>query len=224
MAPFAQAGGEELFFLESRGATEPGLYVSAGIHGDEPAGTEALIEWAEAETPFLRHQSALIFPCLNPWGLLWNNRFDSKGKDLNRQYHSSRIPQITAHKRILTGHSFAVALTLHEDYDARGVYVYEIARRKPFLGEQVLAAAARHLPIEPRSRIEGRRCHKGVIRRDITPEAMTLHPEALLLHFHHSLRTLTLETPSECSIHDRVESQIAVLRKIQSLLTSGNLT
>jgi succinylglutamate desuccinylase len=45
------------------------IYLSAGIHGDEPAGTEGLIAWAEKNTRLLRSRPFLIVPCINPSGL-----------------------------------------------------------------------------------------------------------------------------------------------------------
>ena len=41
---FAQAGAAPLFFLKTPAlAATGGIYISAGIHGDEPASSEALI-------------------------------------------------------------------------------------------------------------------------------------------------------------------------------------
>lgn len=222
MSKFAESGGQEIYCLESPRREGGGLYLSAGIHGDESASVVALLEWAESEIPFLQNFPVLIFPCLNPWGLIHNCRLDCGGRDLNRQFHTARLPQIAAHKRLLAGRQFEVAATLHEDYDARGVYLYEIARARPFLGEQLLGAASQCLPRESRASIEGRRCRDGLIRRRITPETMKQHPEAFVLHFHHSLRTITLETPSEFSIHERVEAHLSALRAIQSFLVFQN--
>ena len=77
-------------------AGAPSLYVSAGIHGDEPAGVEGLIQWAEDSLPLLTGWNFSFFPCLNPWGLERNIRTDAEGRDLNRCYHSRKVPQIAA--------------------------------------------------------------------------------------------------------------------------------
>ena len=68
---YSEAGGCNLYCLASgRKKTDaPSVYLSAGIHGDEAAATEGLIEWAQANTNILRNLNALVFPCLNPWGL-----------------------------------------------------------------------------------------------------------------------------------------------------------
>lgn len=212
MRPFAEAGGFEIFFLESpRAEDRPMLYLSAGIHGDEAGATEALITWAEGALPFLKQHAVMIFPCLNPWGLTHNSRLDSRGRDLNRSYLGTRVPQIVAQKKLLLGRRFALAIALHEDYDARGVYIYEIPNKGTFLAEAILRAASRHLPIETRSRIEGRTFRNAILRQAIRPDLLPGHPEAFFLHFHCADRTLTVETPSEFAIQDRVAAHVAGL-------------
>src|SRR5438093_11590934 len=67
---FNQTANHKVFVVNSPSlAKADGIYISAGIHGDEPAGTEALIFWAEQNVKRLRELPLLIFPCLNPWGL-----------------------------------------------------------------------------------------------------------------------------------------------------------
>jgi len=213
MPVFSESAGYPLFVLQSRTETTPGpsVYVSAGIHGDEPAAPEGLVTWAEQNIRLLRRCPVVIFPCLNPWGLVNNNRLDFRGRDLNRCYGKRRVPQVRDQIRWLCGHRFDLALTLHEDYDARGIYIYEVAARKPFWSEVLLATAAPHVPADPRRRIEGRPAKNGVVRRRITPDLMPDWPEAFLLHFSFAHRTFTIETPSEFSIEARVAAQVAVL-------------
>src|ERR1700741_5449261 len=73
----------------------------------------------------------MILRCLNPWGLLSNRRVDSENRDLNRCYHLNELPRITAHKNLMQGHFFRLAMCLHEGYDAKGVYLYEACKRLP---------------------------------------------------------------------------------------------
>ena len=58
------------------------VYISAGIHGDEPASVWALYSWFEMQSESHDELSFLIYPCLNPYGLINNIRFDSDGDDL----------------------------------------------------------------------------------------------------------------------------------------------
>ncbi len=220
MRNFAGADGFPVFALEPRRRCEgaPALYLSAGIHGDEPAATEALVTWAAKRSSALNRCEFLIFPCLNPWGLRHNNRHDANGRDLNRGYHRRDVPVITAQKALLRGRKFDAALMLHEDFDGHGVYIYEIPGPHPCWGEQLLAAAAKHLPRESRSTVEGRRCRKGLIRPRVIPRNLPGHPEALFLASTHTQRSLTFETPSEFSMGARVCAHCAVLDAVLRLV------
>lgn len=213
MEKYAESGGHPIYFLVSEPSSKrlPSIYLSAGIHGDEPAATEGLLAWVGQNARLVRQFRALIFPCLNPWGLVNNNRLDSRGRDLNRCFNKIRVPQIRAQLKILRESRFDLALTLHEDYDAHGVYIYEVAGKTPFWGEELLRAAGCHVPADGRAMIEGRRAKNGIVRRKVSPDLMPDWPEAFLLHFAHASRTFTIETPSEFAIDDRVAAQMAVV-------------
>jgi hypothetical protein len=214
MQRIAADGGFDVFALRSPALTmEDGLYLSAGIHGDEPAATEALITWAEANATRLRRLPLILFPCLNPWGLVNNSRYDQHGRDLNRLFHTEDVLVITAVRRLVRGHRFSLALLLHEDYDGQGFYLYEVQRARPYWGEALLAAAARHIPIEPRARVDGRTFRHGLMRRRVERRrfAQMGYPEAIWLHLEHSARTFTLETPSEFALEQRVRALVVVI-------------
>ncbi len=215
MTAFAEADGYTVWRLaprESGGPGEGGIYLSAGIHGDEPAGTEALIGWAEANLDCLRRQPCLLFPCLNPWGLAHNSRTDAEGRDLNRTFQHDGVPHIRALKAFLKSRRFRLALTLHEDYDGRGLYLYELERRTPFWGEDLVDIARPLIPIEGRATIDGRRTSRaGLVRRKIDLRRFPALPEAVYLHLHHAERTFTFETPSELALDQRVRVQIALI-------------
>jgi len=196
-----------------------GLYVSAGMHGDEPAPAWALLEWFEVVADRLADRPVALVPCFNPEGLAANTRFDATGDDLNRQFHRADHPLVDAWRAWLGRRSFTLGLCLHEDYDARGAYCYELTRRRgPRLGDRLLAASDPVVPREPRRRIEGRGATHGLIRRTVPPRDLPGHPEAIALHLHHAPHNLTFETPSEFCLHDRVRAHRLVLDTTLDLL------
>lgn len=215
---FATVANHPLLVLRTQPSDKdrPSIYLSAGLHGDEAAATEGLVKWAEKNPRVFKKIHATIFPCLNPWGLVNNSRLDHRGRDLNRCYHARSHP-ILAQIREIAGRKFDVALALHEDFDAMGVYIYEVAAARPYWAGELLAAASAHIPPDRRSRVEGRPASKGIIRRRIRRDTMPEWPEAFLLHFEHARRTFTIETPSEFHIRDRVLAQVAVIEKAVSL-------
>jgi murein peptide amidase A len=204
------------FFLRTKTlGFDNGIYISAGIHGDEAAGTEALVTWAEKHAAGLNAWPLLLFPCLNPWGLVNNCRYDANGVDLNRVFHTDAVPTVRQLKKVIESYEFALALMLHEDFDGQGLYLYEVQRDRPFWGEEILQAARKIIPIEGRGRIEGRKAVAGLIRRrfDAKRFAMIGYPEAIWLHLHHARHALTIETPSEFALDQRVQAHVAIIEE-----------
>ncbi|MFH1064150.1 MAG: M14 family metallocarboxypeptidase [Candidatus Woesearchaeota archaeon] len=117
----------------------PKILLSAGVHGDEPAGVYALLDFLEG--PILKYASAydfLVLPCLNPWGFEHDDRRNMYGVDINRSFvkNTSAIA-ILLKEYISRGKEYLFAMNLHEDDtyvevggfpkedNPRGFYVYE---------------------------------------------------------------------------------------------------
>ena len=210
----AKDDGFDLFYVETPAlAGRAGLYLSAGIHGDEPAAAEALVGWAEKNAARLATMPLLIFPCLNPWGLRNNVRTDSRGRDLNRMFHDNTHPVVAAVRKVTRPHRFQIAMAMHEDYDAQGVYLYEVQRGRRGFGEALLGRAGKILPIDPRRKIDVSLASNGLIRRRISRKKFETmgFPEAIWLHLFHSENTFTFETPSEAALELRVRAHMAAL-------------
>ncbi len=200
------AGGHDVLGIKTPAlrAGGAGVYLCAGVHGDEPAGALGLLAWAEDNHDLLRSAPFLILPCFNPWGLVHNTRHDQAGRDLNRSFHLAEIPAIAAWRRYVEGCQISSALTLHEDYDARGCYLYEMADRHPPRGHDLLRAVADLIPPDPRPEIEGRAAAGGVIDTSERPRDLAGQPEALELHDRGVPWVVTFETPSEYSLFARM--------------------
>jgi len=216
-----KADGFDVFSLRTPALQETGgIYISAGIHGDEAGSTEGLITWAEKQGKKLAKLPLFILPCLNPWGLVLNRRSDAGNNDINRSFHCEHFPLISAIKQLAAPYQFSAALMMHEDYDAQGAYLYELQQLKPYWGEALLTAARQHIPTDPRARIDGRNMANGVYRRRMDLRRFTAigYPEAIWLHLEHTARTFTVETPSEFALEQRVAAQMAMLDELVRLL------
>jgi murein peptide amidase A len=209
----------ELLCIRSPALQEKnGIYLSAGIHGDEPASAEGLCLWAELSATALHDLPLIIFPCLNPWGLVRNLRLDSQGRDLNRCYHLDEPAQIRAQKALIAPYSFRLGMCLHEDYDAQGVYVYEIRKHHRLFGPELLAAAGFYVPVDLRKTIEGRRASQGWIARRLNFVRFPFRAEAMYLAENHSERNITFETPSEYDLPARIHAQVVAIQKAVELI------
>ena len=214
---FATAGEYPVHAAESPHRSRdrrPTIYLSSGVHGDEAAAPWGLLEWAEEHVATLRAHRFLIFPCLNPHGIAHNTRVDQRGVDLNRTFNDRREPLVEGWRKVLGQRPIAIALCLHEDYDAQGCYIYELRRRPGATGPAVLRDCAKFIPPDLRSKIDGRRMKQGHFLRvgDFKPPNMPGLPEAIVLHRMGSPVTLTFESPSEFSLPDRIAVQKEFIR------------
>lgn len=220
MEIFARVGELPVYVLRTRDSakdTRPTIYLSAGIHGDEPAAPWGLLAWARENVARFKEDRYLIFPVMNPHGLILNTRHDQDGTDLNRSFNATEHPLISAWHRVVAGRQIAMGICLHEDYDGQGNYLYELNPQSPVVGNKILKDCSRVLPIDQRKRIDGRAAKGGLIVRRVLPE-MPGQPEAIVLHLMGAPLTLTFESPSEFSLHDRIEAQKTF---IQSALEHG---
>jgi len=219
MRELAEVGGYPVTVLsrDEDGGQPSGLYLSAGVHGDEPAGVLGLLGWAERNTPFLKSRPVVIFPCLNPWGLFHNSRFDPAGRDLNRSFDRRRIAPVRQWRVFMRGRRFGLAVVLHEDYESRGIYLYESTRPGLAIGDAILEGAEAWIPRHVGG-IDGRKLRHGILRRarglDRIAREIDGLPEAIALALHHAPAALTFETPSEFSLYHRVMAQEAFLEAL----------
>jgi protein MpaA len=196
------------------------LYISTGIHGDEPAGPLAVLRllrenaWPE--------ENLWLVPCLNPTGFRLNTRENDRGLDLNRDYRHLRSVEISAHVRWLEAQpSFDVTLILHEDWEANGFYVYELhPENLPSLAEPMIEAARAHCQIETALLVDDFDCRAGIIRPQVDPKERAEWAEAIYMIAHKSARNYTLETPSDFPLELRVGTHVQAMRQGMSALLS----
>jgi len=194
--------------------TAPGIYVSSGMHGDEPAPPWALLQLVEAGV-FDARATWQLCPLINPTGFAQRTRENFQRVDLNRDYKQPLTAEIRAHVAWLQRQSrFAASFCLHEDYEAQGFYLYELnPDDRPSLADAVLRAVEPCGPIETSAIIDGRPADApGIIRPQSDPLLRENWPEAIYLRHHHTPLSYTFETASMRPLAERVAMQIAAVR------------
>ncbi len=196
---FGEIGGVPLLALTKRTpGPRPRIYLSAGIHGDEPAPPLALLSLIERGV-FDQRANWFLCPLLNPAGFLRRTRENADGVDLNRDYKLLRSLEIQAHARWLQRQpNFDVTFHLHEDWEAQGFYLYELCvNADRSLARIMIDAVAKSFPIEAATVIDGRAVAElGIIRPVDDPLLREPWPESIYLRAHHTQVGYTLETPS----------------------------
>jgi len=156
------------------------VLLSAGIHGDEPAGVEALCEWLEsrAHVKFLQQWDITMLPCLNPWGYEHDTRENAEGHDLNREFNSSHPPQEVLFVQSVLQQRFDLSLELHADEDSTGYYLYETVQPGADIGHRVLERIHTIMPVNLDATIDGKSANGGVIARPLEPGTHSWWPMA----------------------------------------------
>ena len=202
------------------GATK-NLYLSTGIHGDEPAGPLALLQlleenrWPEA--------NLWLVPCVNPTGFRNNTRENALGIDLNRDYRHLNTPEVRAHVSWLEQQpEFDLTLILHEDWESNGFYVYELnPKNKPSLAEQIVEGVRDLCPIETAELVDNWECRAGIIRPQVDPLDRPQWAEAIYLSVKKTAQSYTLETPSDFPLALRVGAHVQALNRLFSQFQSN---
>jgi protein MpaA len=191
----------------------PRIYVSSGIHGDEPAAPEALLHMLETGL-FDERATWFLCPLLNPTGYRRGTRENDAGIDLNRDYRTPQSSEIAAHVRWLRNQPrFDLTFCLHEDWETQGFYLYELnPDNRPTLADAMVAAAKEHGVIESTDLIDGREAHApGIIRPDPDPILREQWPEAIYLLQNHCRLGYTLETASITPMAQRIHTHRAAV-------------
>lgn len=192
----------------------PTVYLSAGIHGDEPAPPWALLSLIESGI-FDARAAWEVCPLLNPTGFTQRTRENFQRVDLNRDYKQPQTAEIRSHVAWLQRQSnFTASFCLHEDYEAQGFYLYELnPDKRPTLADAVLRAVEPLSPIETSAVIDGRPADApGIIRPQSDPLLRENWPEAIYLRHHHTSLSYTFETASMHPLAERVAAQCAAVR------------
>ncbi len=186
------------------------VLVTGGVHGDEPAGVEAVLQLlARDNTALLKKFSFLVIPCVNPYGFVHDTRETLDGVDINRAFETDNVAEVAVIKEALGQTQFLLTIDFHEDYDATGFYLYEGKRDEKYIGPQLAAAAKAIGPLDAENPGEDApEIADGVYKVATSWGTQGLAP--YLLHFH-SEHVIISETPTIWPLEQRVALHVAIL-------------
>jgi hypothetical protein len=157
-----------LFVGPSGGDAPIHVGIFAGIHGDEPEGSHAIVQFIrllEARPELATGYCLSFYPLCNPTGFEDGTRFSRRRKDLNREFwKNSPEPEVRLLQAELVSRSFQGIISLHTDDTSDGFYgIVRGATLTKHLIEPALRAAEQLLPRDERPVIDGFAARRGVI-------------------------------------------------------------
>lgn len=209
------------------------VFLSAGIHGDEPAGVYALLSFLENH--FEKYEDRLNFfaiPCLNPFGFELDTRKNLCNIDLNRDFHSNAQEQeaIIA-KNMLEQHAraYIFSLDMHEDPtdkpalgfelkdNVREFYMYEISPSKESsMGHKIIAELEKQgVPVAKQEKIYYDFNDNGLVWRQSPENRLNDQSSEFFAYLQrYTDYSFIIETPTFWTVEKRIEAQVKALEII----------
>ncbi len=204
-----------LFVGPKGGDTPIRVGIFAGVHGDEPEGSHALVQFIkllEAKPELATGYYLSLYPVCNPTGFEDGTRFSRSGKDLNREFwKDSDQPEVRLLQAELISRSFQGIISLHTDDTSDGFYGFAHgATLTKHLIEPALQAAEKLLARNEGQIIDGFRARNGVIT-DKYDGILSAPPKVRPRPFE-----IILETPAALPEYQK---QAAFVAALQTILT-----
>lgn len=230
-----------LFFLSIVGkevVNPKDVFISAGVHGEEPAGVYTLLKFLEHDVyDFLGDYCFLIFPCINPFGFEHNYRFNSNGIDVNRQFKLDSIShEADKVMKVLSRFDrmkFVCTIDLHEtdpnwtdegftaDANPKTFYLWETCADKSIrIGDKVISEVKKTAEVCDWPKIYGDTNSGGVIWYPEGCGNQTYAQGTTLdayLNRYYTPQSFTTETPCGWDMEKRVAVNIVAIRTILEL-------
>ena len=233
---YGQVGGYSLVGYsliredQDSGGILPLVYLSTGMHGDEPAGPESLLALLEGGL-LERNMSFLICPMINPEGFGLGTRENAMGRDMNRDYFYLRNVEVQGHVQWLE-QKFETKIpdlfiSLHEDWESEGFYFYEINlvdddTQSLNRYREMAKSIEKVMPMEPNELIDEHQIREtGWIYHCAEADMEKRWPEAIYMAKKGCPLSFTFESPSSKNIKHRVATQVTAVNSLLDYLYKG---
>lgn len=190
------------------------IALTAGVHGDEPAGPWTLLDMV-ASGDLDDRFAYRIWPCTNPSGFEAGTRDSADGVDVNRTFgRGGQSPEARAILTANRNRKFQLSLDLHEDCDAAGFYCYEYG------GGSMGLSALRALedagyPIDPLRRVTPDQAAESAMLGGLS--------YSLAIARNAARHALTFETPVSAPLEARIAMHRTAARAAISVVSGIEL-
>ncbi len=223
------------------GLNATAVIMTAGVHGDEPAGPWALLSIVR-DGLLDRDFAYRLWPCTNPSGYELRTRTNAEGIDVNRSFgRGGKSVEARAMMAANGDMRFALNLDLHEDFEADGFYCYEPRVDDVSFGPAIVRAMDEAgLPVQdlhdeyelgyPPEAVHIRALERGRVIPDVRAETEHMAgglPHSIFLLRRAVHRSLTFESPACLRWEDRIAmhrlATVTALERLRSasFSTSG---
>lgn len=206
------------------------VFLSAGVHGDEPAAVYALLKFLENKVyDYLDHFSFIAFPCLNPSGFELDVRKNFDGVNINCSVKDdSLIQEVDSLVQFLSNNpkKYLFTLDMHEDptdkpvegsklsENPRSFYMYEVSPDKESqIGPKIIQELEKDgIPVCKLKKIYKERSKNGIIWSRGLSDPCYNWRESIEGHMQkYTANGLTIETPTCWPLEDRIATHLKVL-------------
>ncbi|RKU28775.1 hypothetical protein C6497_08425 [Candidatus Poribacteria bacterium] len=197
-------------YLKSSTNTQKHVLITSGLHGDEPGGIKASLNFLSRENShLLKSFNFTVIPCINPYGYVNNIRENRDGIDINRMFESDDIKEVMFVKKTLGETQFSFTIDFHEDYEASGFYLYEGKDDEKYIGPDITQQVTTIGSIDTNDSGEDTTSIVNGVY-NVSPKwgAKGLAPYLLNYHTKH---VFISETPTVWSINQRAALHLGIL-------------
>ncbi len=220
----------QMFSFTPENPVQCRVLLSAGVHGNEPAGVECLLQFAEALSQNPDRYPGITFdivPLVNPWGWIHRRRRNADNRDLNRDFASFHARESAIMRDLRRRNAYDLMVDLHEDSHVGGFYFYRLAHPDAALCRHIIAAVrdAGH-PIHNGRVSKIFRARDGVITCPLWSLRLARMARQLSMSNYFRLegcpQAFLFETPSRLPLDTRVAMHRVALAALLERVTFGS--
>lgn len=207
--------GFDFLTLKINEGAEKSLCFSAGIHGEEPAGPEAVLKFVE-QVKVPKDVFVMIFPCVNPYGFNRGSRRNAFRQDINRRFCDKLLSnEAKTVYGLLKSNPVDLFVSLHEWSGKDGFYMYASDKIKKKELLEIPKLASKWFTVFNNRKVNGEDVDGGIIwhpdegYQDARSKC-TLENRV----FKDKIHYLCLETPSKAELEDRSDCQFGIMKEI----------